>query len=157
MAAIRQIFERVRASYGECRGTWIAADFEAWERDHTVITEFGFAELKWSPVDDRQQSPSTDAKPQNGTRSSVAPKARGDQQLRPVITRTGHWIVKENQSYRNGEFCQDNRDVRTHGYFSSDLLTCLCGIAVRIWAERNSVTGRLHPSYTRTHPTRITG
>jgi hypothetical protein len=114
LAAIRQIFERVRAAYGACRGTWIAADFEAWERDHTVITEFGFAELKWSPVDEEQKSPPTDAKSPNGTQSSATPKAPGDQKLQPVITRTGHWIVKENQSYRNGEFCQDNRDVYTH-------------------------------------------
>lgn len=114
LAAIRQIFERVRAAYGTCKGTWIAADFEAWERDHTVITEFGFAELKWSPVSDTQEF-LVDGNPQSPGPTSVKPPTTTSEKFQPVITRTGHWILKENQYYRNGEFCQDNRDRFSYG------------------------------------------
>src|SRR4051812_12983690 len=99
---MRQIFERVRAAYGMCKGTWIAADFEAWERDHSIITEFGFTELKWSTVSGVEEQLDSNT---NSTAAETRPK--GSERVEPVITRSGHWIVKENQSYRNGEFCQD--------------------------------------------------
>lgn len=28
-------------------GTWIAMDFEAWDRDHTVLTEIGWRLVQW--------------------------------------------------------------------------------------------------------------
>jgi len=40
-------FQRVRELVSAKRGTWLAIDFEGWERDHTVITEMGYSILKW--------------------------------------------------------------------------------------------------------------
>ncbi|KAH9999883.1 hypothetical protein BJV77DRAFT_975193 [Russula vinacea] len=43
----RLMFERVRSLWNEQRGVWCAVDFEAWDMDHTVITEFGWSTLRW--------------------------------------------------------------------------------------------------------------
>ncbi|KAG6873754.1 hypothetical protein C0995_011573 [Termitomyces sp. Mi166 len=43
----REIFERVRAYWAEKKGVWCAIDFEAWEYDHSVITEFGWRLVGW--------------------------------------------------------------------------------------------------------------
>ncbi|KAG6866438.1 hypothetical protein C0991_003956 [Blastosporella zonata] len=43
----RQTFERVRSFWGEKKGVWCALDFEAWEYDHSVITEFGWRLVGW--------------------------------------------------------------------------------------------------------------
>ncbi|EJD53596.1 hypothetical protein AURDEDRAFT_141640 [Auricularia subglabra TFB-10046 SS5] len=47
LTAGRKQFERVRDCYLAAKGTWIALDFEGWERDHEVITEFGYTKLTW--------------------------------------------------------------------------------------------------------------
>lgn len=57
-------------------------DFEAWERGHEVITEFGYCSCRF------------DSK--TGELVSIG---------------QGHWIVSENDHYRNGTFVPDNRDV----------------------------------------------
>ena len=49
------MFERVRSLWSEQRGVWCAVDFEAWDMDHRVITEFGWSTLRWvdgEPVED---------------------------------------------------------------------------------------------------------
>ncbi|KAJ3512539.1 hypothetical protein NLJ89_g3465 [Agrocybe chaxingu] len=43
----RHLFERVRAFWAQKKGVWCAVDFEAWERDHTVLTEFGWSLTYW--------------------------------------------------------------------------------------------------------------
>lgn len=43
----RYVFERVRSFWREKKGVWCALDFEAWERDHTVLTEFGWCFVAW--------------------------------------------------------------------------------------------------------------
>lgn len=48
----RLLFERVRTLWVAKIGTWIAMDFEAWDRDHTVLTEFGWRLVQW--VDQQQ-------------------------------------------------------------------------------------------------------
>lgn len=51
----RLMFERVRSLWNEQRGVWCAVDFEAWDMDHRVITEFGWSTLRWvggEPVQD---------------------------------------------------------------------------------------------------------
>jgi hypothetical protein len=105
---MRQIFERVRAAYGSFKGTWVAADFEAWEYHHEIITEFGFAEMKWLPA-------AQDTPPKNGNvdenAKTSSPNTAGQQRMEPVVTRTGHWILKENREYRNGNYVADNRYV----------------------------------------------
>ncbi|KAJ7129568.1 hypothetical protein C8R44DRAFT_777095 [Mycena epipterygia] len=41
----RDTFERVRKFWKT--GTWCSFDFEAWERDHSAITEFGYSSVRW--------------------------------------------------------------------------------------------------------------
>jgi len=43
----REIFERVRTLWVEKVGVWCALDFEAWDRDHTMLTEFGWSFVRW--------------------------------------------------------------------------------------------------------------
>lgn len=43
----RELFERVRNLWREQKGVWCALDFEGWELDHTVITEFGWRLIGW--------------------------------------------------------------------------------------------------------------
>jgi hypothetical protein len=109
LAALRQIFERVRAAYGSFKGTWIAADFEAWEYHHEMITEFGFAEMKWLPA--AQDTPPINGNVDGKDKTTGSPNTAGQQRMEPVVTRTGHWILKENREYRNGNYVADNRYV----------------------------------------------
>ena len=43
----RLLFERVRTLWAARLGTWCAMDFEAWDRDHTLLTEFGWRLVQW--------------------------------------------------------------------------------------------------------------
>ncbi|KLO10176.1 hypothetical protein SCHPADRAFT_795168, partial [Schizopora paradoxa] len=43
LVSLRQKFERVRNYWNEKRGSWLAIDFEEWEMDSNVITEFGWS------------------------------------------------------------------------------------------------------------------
>ncbi|RXW15938.1 hypothetical protein EST38_g9916 [Candolleomyces aberdarensis] len=43
----RLVFERVRSFWAEKKGVWCSMDFESWERDHTMITEFGWSLIGW--------------------------------------------------------------------------------------------------------------
>jgi hypothetical protein len=76
----RLYFELVRKFWSERAGTWVAIDFEGWERDHSLITEFGWSSIRWDEdgVDVRE---------------------------------CGHIIVKEHQTYYNGTYVPDERDV----------------------------------------------
>ena len=40
-------FERVRSYWAAQTGTWLAVDLEAWERDHTMLLEFGWSLVRW--------------------------------------------------------------------------------------------------------------
>jgi hypothetical protein len=42
----RTLFEQVRTFWFDRVGTWLALDFEGWELDHNVITEFGWASVR---------------------------------------------------------------------------------------------------------------
>jgi len=44
----RDQFERARSCWKGKKGTWCALDFEAWEYEHTVLTEFGWRSVTWS-------------------------------------------------------------------------------------------------------------
>lgn len=37
----------MRTLWAEKKGVWCAIDFEAWERDHTVLTEVGWSFSGW--------------------------------------------------------------------------------------------------------------
>ncbi|KAI0771598.1 hypothetical protein BD413DRAFT_613103 [Trametes elegans] len=43
----RHAFERARTLWAARAGTWLAVDFEAWDMDHTLLTEFGWARARW--------------------------------------------------------------------------------------------------------------
>lgn len=43
----RVYFEQVRTFWWDKVGTWLAVDFEGWERDHSLITEFGWSSIHW--------------------------------------------------------------------------------------------------------------
>lgn len=47
LVSMRKQFEYVRACFAAKRGTWLAMDFEGWERDHNLLTEFGYSQLTW--------------------------------------------------------------------------------------------------------------
>ncbi|KAI0068534.1 hypothetical protein BV25DRAFT_1791899 [Artomyces pyxidatus] len=47
LAARRLAFERVRALWAEKQGVWCSLDFEAWDLDHKVLTEFGWSLARW--------------------------------------------------------------------------------------------------------------
>ncbi|KAG9099686.1 hypothetical protein FRC06_004938 [Ceratobasidium sp. 370] len=89
LGELRTVFERVRTVWGERRGVWIAIDFEGWERDHKMITEFGWALVRWEEVEGEVKE--------------------GEERFREV-REEGHWTVKEYAAYRNGTFVLDNRD-----------------------------------------------
>lgn len=89
LGSLRTEFERVRSVWGERRGVWMALDFEGWERDHTVITEFGWSVVRWDKEEEAVD---------------------GEVKLKEV-REEGHWTVKEYDSYRNGTYVRDNRDV----------------------------------------------
>ncbi|KAJ6598966.1 hypothetical protein DFH09DRAFT_1129679 [Mycena vulgaris] len=48
LTARRDAFERARKFWVAKTGTWCSMDFEAWEREHTAITEFGYSSVRWS-------------------------------------------------------------------------------------------------------------
>ena len=40
-------FDRARSFWQSQHGAWLAIDFEAWDRDHTVLLEFGYSSVQW--------------------------------------------------------------------------------------------------------------
>ncbi|KZT12480.1 uncharacterized protein LAESUDRAFT_718741 [Laetiporus sulphureus 93-53] len=75
-------FERIRTFWAERVGTWCAMDFEAWERDHHVLTEFGWSLVRWEGNEDEQNE----------------------------ITEEGHLTIREHRGFFNGTYVDDNRD-----------------------------------------------
>lgn len=45
--SLRQTFERIRTFWADKVGVWLAIDFEAWEMEHTLLTEFGWSTITW--------------------------------------------------------------------------------------------------------------
>lgn len=43
----RDMFERSRTCWLKRQGTWLALDFEGWEYDHKLITEYGWSKMTW--------------------------------------------------------------------------------------------------------------
>ena len=78
---------------------WMAIDFEGWEREHTIITEFGWSVVRWEEEEDEVKKESESDKP-----------AGGETKWKEVRDE-GHWTVKEYAAYRNGTFVRDNREV----------------------------------------------
>ncbi|KAG8891007.1 hypothetical protein FRB98_000016 [Tulasnella sp. 332] len=54
----RETFEKVRNLYQSTNknGSWIAMDVEAWERDHSEITEFGYGVVQWENGEQKTES-----------------------------------------------------------------------------------------------------
>jgi hypothetical protein len=79
VAMFRRNFEKIRAAWAQKYGTWIAMDFEQWEMEHSMTTEFGYSILKWNE--------------------------KGEL-VGPI---DGHFIVKERDIYRNGKYVPDEK------------------------------------------------
>ncbi|THH32888.1 hypothetical protein EUX98_g1293 [Antrodiella citrinella] len=56
LAARRLAFERIRALWSSKQGIWLAIDFENWDRDHTVYTEFGWSSLRFEDGKEIEES-----------------------------------------------------------------------------------------------------
>lgn len=86
LAARRLGFEKVRTYWGDKKGTWLAVDFEAWDRDHTVLTEFGWSLVKWEK------------------------KNKGEGVAVEGVEERGHLIVQQHRKYTQ-TYVPNNRDV----------------------------------------------
>ncbi|EMD40754.1 hypothetical protein CERSUDRAFT_111333 [Gelatoporia subvermispora B] len=47
LTARRLAFEKIRTLWAARAGTWMALDFEAWDHDHTLLTEFGWSLVRF--------------------------------------------------------------------------------------------------------------
>ncbi|KAI0254697.1 hypothetical protein BJV78DRAFT_869201 [Lactifluus subvellereus] len=79
----RLMFERVRSLWSEQRGVWCAVDFEAWDMDHHVITEFGWSTVRW-----------VDGEPIEDMGHSIVAKHRGY---------TNHFVPENRRFYHYGQ------------------------------------------------------
>ena len=86
----RLTFERVRTLWAARLGTWCAMDFEAWDRDHTLLTEFGWSVARW---------------PAAGLSGAPGP---------PEVE-CGHLIVKERRHYTQ-TYVANNKEVRSRAW-----------------------------------------
>ncbi|KAL6309686.1 hypothetical protein BKA93DRAFT_849857 [Sparassis latifolia] len=85
LAARRLAFEKVRTLWAARAGTWLALDFEAWDRDHTVLTEFGWSLVRWDDQHEHEQ-----------------------------LAQRGHLVVKEHRGYTN-TYVPERRDYYNFG------------------------------------------
>jgi hypothetical protein len=40
-------FEKARVFWAAQKGNWLAIDFEAWDRDHSLLLEYGYSLVQW--------------------------------------------------------------------------------------------------------------
>lgn len=52
LLSFRQAFEKIRTLWASHKGIWMAVDFEAWEMEHKVLTEFGWSSIRWDNGDE---------------------------------------------------------------------------------------------------------
>ena len=114
LETLRHVYETATREGG---ASFLALDVEFWERDHEVLTEFG-----WSLVEF--------VKHQNGQVSAKREDQHAGASLLPlclsgpVLRDLARAVIKENQRFRNGRFSPDARDV-------SRLLSAQPGLARR--------------------------
>ncbi|TFY50932.1 hypothetical protein EVJ58_g10826 [Rhodofomes roseus] len=48
-------FEKIRTIWAAKVGTWLAIDFEAWDRDHSLLTEYGWSLVRWEGEGDNKR------------------------------------------------------------------------------------------------------
>ena len=56
LLALRRTFERVRTCWSASKGVWLAIDFEAWEMEHQLITEYGWSLVRWQGEEEMTQN-----------------------------------------------------------------------------------------------------
>ncbi|OCH94131.1 hypothetical protein OBBRIDRAFT_770486 [Obba rivulosa] len=56
LTARRLAFEKVRTLWAAHGGTWMALDFEAWDRDHTLLTEVGWSLVRFKDGEEITES-----------------------------------------------------------------------------------------------------
>ena len=86
LALRRLVFERVRTLWAARLGTWCAVDFEAWDRDHALLLEFGWRAARW---------------PRSGA-AQPEPEPETDH---------GHLVVRERRHYSQ-TYVPNNKEVR---------------------------------------------
>ncbi|KAH9938180.1 uncharacterized protein B0H18DRAFT_965939 [Fomitopsis serialis] len=79
-------FEKIRTIWVAKVGTWLAIDFEAWDRDHSMITEYGWSLVRW--------------------------EGKGDEKRE--VTEDGHLIVREYRGFHQ-TYVEENRDHYNFG------------------------------------------
>ncbi|KAI0732947.1 hypothetical protein C8Q72DRAFT_73998 [Fomitopsis betulina] len=82
----RNNFEKIRTIWAAKVGTWLAIDFEAWDRDHSIITEYGWSLVRWEGTGDDKRE----------------------------VTEDGHLIVREYRGFHQ-TYVQENRDHYNFG------------------------------------------
>ncbi|KAH9853500.1 hypothetical protein C2E23DRAFT_777126 [Lenzites betulinus] len=87
LTARRFAFERTRTLWAARLGTWLALDFEAWDMDHTVLTEFGWCAARWDKT------------------GAGEPK---------LVREDGHLVVKEHQTFTQ-HYVPNNREFYNFG------------------------------------------
>ncbi|EKM80129.1 hypothetical protein AGABI1DRAFT_73024 [Agaricus bisporus var. burnettii JB137-S8] len=102
----RHTFERVRQLVAAKNGTWCAIDFEAWEYEHTLITEVGYSILRW------------------------------DKETGEEIRENGHWVVQGTKQYENYRYVPGNRNNYNFGeskeILKKDLKPHIAGLINRL-------------------------
>ncbi|KAF8591516.1 hypothetical protein K439DRAFT_1650751 [Ramaria rubella] len=55
LLSIRDAFEQVRTCWSARKGVWLAIDFEAWEMDHKLVTEYGWSLTRWQDDEEKTE------------------------------------------------------------------------------------------------------
>ncbi|KAJ3538717.1 hypothetical protein NM688_g6478 [Phlebia brevispora] len=106
----RIVFERARTLWTEKTGTWLSMDFEAWEWDHKLLTEFGWSLVRW----------------EGGVEVSESGQCGTE------VSENGHLIVKEHMQYTNGHWTPSAVGAREHFNFGQSEVLSLKDFKHRI-------------------------
>ncbi|OBZ70193.1 Good for full DBP5 activity protein 2 [Grifola frondosa] len=78
LAARRLAFERTRTLWSKNTGAWLSVDFEAWDRDHTMLTEFGYSLVYWDKNEEVRERGHFIVKEHRGYTNTYVPEHRND-------------------------------------------------------------------------------
>ncbi|KAJ7638906.1 hypothetical protein FB45DRAFT_904230 [Roridomyces roridus] len=114
----RLMFERVRKLWGAKQGVWCALQIDAWEVDHTAISDVGWSLVRWEPESGKE------------------------------VSQRAHLVVKENQEYRKTLLQEDRKsEMVTKGTLKrrvTDLFSELRRHGGPVFLLSNDVKGDIH-------------
>ncbi|KAL7417308.1 hypothetical protein BDY24DRAFT_377438 [Mrakia frigida] len=94
MTDVQRELEEIRGRWDTAKkgggGVFLAVDFESWEMDHSIVTEWGYAGVRWVPMKDG---------------------SGGVEEMREE----GHLIAEDYKRYRNGKYVPNNTDYYRFG------------------------------------------